>query len=285
MHTQSLSPRTPLPFARHSGRFLALFLVVFGSACGEEALDPKDPKTVDAFSIWPEPGEPESVAPLVENPWNNGVPASPVAGAGGAPDAPMKEQQSAVRLSGPPAVEAIPPLEVPAPQLSFRAYFEGSGSRKALVIHNDLSLHPVGCVVEIYANGGTEPWRTIDLLDVWRDDGDQVLCTEAIDAFACDATMSASFNGNDALVLVCDDAVLDSLGQVGTDPGAAWKSERAPEVLTKDAFLVTCAHRTPDTDPGDFVTLETWRTTDLLSPAWPAPCDERGVGGAGGTGG
>ena len=43
----------------------------------------------------------------------------------------------------------------------------------------------------------------------------------------CDEFSDAptSFNGNDALELLCDGVLLDSIGQVGTDPGTFWGVE------------------------------------------------------------
>ncbi|MBK7703449.1 MAG: hypothetical protein IPI34_11435 [bacterium] len=42
-----------------------------------------------------------------------------------------------------------------------------------------------------------------------------------------------NFNGNDAVVLKLDGAVVDCIGQVGIDPGAAWGTEPCTTVTTR----------------------------------------------------
>ena len=72
----------------------------------------------------------------------------------------------------------------------------------------------------------------------------------------CDALdgTPVGFNGDDALELVCEGAVVDSLGQVGFDPGTAWTGGI---VSTRDQTLRrSCALR-----DGDSVSM------DLFDPS------------------
>jgi hypothetical protein len=72
----------------------------------------------------------------------------------------------------------------------------------------------------------------------------------------CDGALSGSlYNGNDALVVECDSAVVDSFGQVGFDPGKGWQSKRDPEVSTMDVRLLRCDEST-DTEPSDEFELD-----------------------------
>jgi len=117
----------------------------------------------------------------------------------------------------------------------FSEYVEGSGNNKALEIYNgtgaDIDLSTLS--IERYANGSPTATESLDLpADTLADKDVYVIVNpnagiqEFIDAAdLLDATV-ITFNGDDALVLrrIADNAVLDSFGQVGVDPGEEWRS-------------------------------------------------------------
>lgn len=142
------------------------------------------------------------------------------------------------------------------PELQLTRYFEGSGANKRLHLKN---LGPAGaatCTLEIYSNGGVQAWRKIELPSLWSEGEELVLCTTKEEHEACKAEISGSgFNGNDALIVSCDDLVVDSFGRRGEDPGTAWWSLSEPPWGTKDAELVRCEIRR-DTQPDDLFLLE-----------------------------
>ena len=63
------------------------------------------------------------------------------------------------------------------------------------------------------------------------------------------ASQTINHNGNDAYELVCSGMLVDSFGQVGTDPGEAWSGSG---VSTKDTVLRRrCTIGGGDTNSGD----------------------------------
>lgn len=110
-------------------------------------------------------------------------------------------------------------------------YLEGSGNNKAVEFYND-STEPVslaGYRLELYFNGATTVGVSIPLNGQIAAGDVFVLANAAAEpallALADQRAGGGWFNGDDALVL--RDAagqVLDSLGQVGMDPGQAWGS-------------------------------------------------------------
>jgi hypothetical protein len=128
-----------------------------------------------------------------------------------------------------------------APNLLFSEYVEGSSNNKAIEISNQTgaAVDLTGCAVRIYANGAASPSSSIALSstlaagDVW------VVCHSlanvALAALCDQLTGSLSFNGDDAVELICNGTTLDVIGQIGVDPGAAWGT--AP-TSTLDTTLV-----------------------------------------------
>lgn len=112
--------------------------------------------------------------------------------------------------------------------LFFSEYVEGSGYNKALEIYNG-TADPIdlgSCAVAQYSNGSATP-LLIALDGVALQPGSVfVLANSAADAgllAGADQTSSElTFNGNDAVVLMRGLQVVDSIGQVGFDPGSAW---------------------------------------------------------------
>lgn len=112
-------------------------------------------------------------------------------------------------------------------------YIEGSSNNKAIELYNGTSapidLAAGGYKVRMYFNGGTSPTLTHNLSGVIPAGGVFVLAnpsaSSAILSLANETTSSnAWYNGDDAVLLVkgAGNTVVDSVGQVGNDPGAEW---------------------------------------------------------------
>ncbi len=107
--------------------------------------------------------------------------------------------------------------------LMFSEYVEGSGSYKALELRGVPATALIGCQLATYSNGSSSP-NTLALDGSIGASGVYVLCSSALAnaGAACDRSTNLSFNGNDAVALVCDGMSLDVIGQIGFDPGTAW---------------------------------------------------------------
>lgn len=115
-------------------------------------------------------------------------------------------------------------------ELYFSEYIEGSSNNKALEIYNSsaISLDLTGHKVEMYFNGNNAASLTINLTGNIPANGVFVLAhgsaNATILAKANQTNSSGWFNGDDAIVLKNGNTVLDSIGQVGVDPGSEWGS-------------------------------------------------------------
>ncbi|MBG6568132.1 SpnA family nuclease [Pseudomonas aeruginosa] len=143
-----------------------------------------------------------------------------------------------------------------AAELIISEYVEGSGNNKALEFYNsgsqvlDLSAYRV----EFYFNGASAAGRSIALSGSLAPGKPFVLANgvaaPALLALASQRVEGSWFNGNDAVLLRRRSGeILDSLGQVGFNPGATWGSG---DVQTLDRSLVRKADiRDGDSDPSD----------------------------------
>ncbi|MBH9499793.1 SpnA family nuclease [Pseudomonas aeruginosa] len=143
-----------------------------------------------------------------------------------------------------------------AAELIISEYVEGSGNNKALEFYNsgsqvlDLSAYRV----EFYFNGASAAGRSIDLSGSLAPGKTFVLANGVADpallALASQRVEGSWFNGNDAVLLRRRSGeILDSLGQVGFNPGPTWGSG---DVQTLDRSLVRKADiRDGDSDPSD----------------------------------
>ena len=129
-----------------------------------------------------------------------------------------------------------------APNLLFSEYVEGSSNNKALEIANlgsmDVSLS--GCQISIYSNGSASAGTNIALGGtVGASSVFQICHSSASFAGSCEQTSgSLSFNGDDAVALVCNGTVLDVIGQIGVDPGTGWGS--APTATVDQTLRRKC---------------------------------------------
>ncbi len=141
-------------------------------------------------------------------------------------------------------------------------YVEGSSNNKALEFYNgtgaSIDLAADGYQVEIYFNGSTSAGQTIALTGTVADGATYVLANSnasgAVTSVADQTSGGVTFNGDDAVVLRkgAGGPIVDSLGQVGVDPGQEWGSGL---ISTKDNTLrrldTVCAGDTTETDAFD----------------------------------
>jgi hypothetical protein len=106
----------------------------------------------------------------------------------------------------------------------FTEYVEGTGSSKALELYALTASSLEGCELETYFNGKLEPARLALHGEIPAGET-YVLCSSALASAQpplCDRSTNLTFNGDDALALRCGGQLLDVIGQIGVDPGAAW---------------------------------------------------------------
>lgn len=144
-----------------------------------------------------------------------------------------------------------------ASELYFSEYVEGSSNNKALEVFNPtgapVDLAAGGYHVQMFFNGSATPGLTVPLAGTVAP-GDvfvlaQSSANAAILAQADQTNGSGFFNGDDAVLLRKGDAVVDSIGQVGFDPGTEWGSglaSTADNTLRRKADVAG-----GDTNPGD----------------------------------
>lgn len=153
----------------------------------------------------------------------------------------------AVGLAAAPAAAA----EAAAPtELFISEYVEGSSTNKAIEIYNptDATVELAGYQLGVYFNGGTSS-TNFNLTGSVAPGGTFVFADNLLAAFADQATGAGLWNGDDAIVLRNAGAVVDSLGQVGVDPGSEWGTgltSTADNTLRRKASICV-----GDTNPND----------------------------------
>ena len=120
------------------------------------------------------------------------------------------------------------PEKDPPPTLWFSEYIEGSSSNKALELTADARSVLDGCKVNTHFNGKAEATVVATLSGVL--DAGQVLtlCTSTLKeklADICNQSGNLTFNGDDVVTLSCQGTILDVIGEIGVDPGAAWGND------------------------------------------------------------
>ena len=145
------------------------------------------------------------------------------------------------------------PARAAATELFFSEYIEGSSFNKALEIYNgtgamvDLSTY----TIELYSNGAASPSQSTVLSGLLADGDVFVIAHPTADPAilsVADSTNGSvvNFNGDDAVVLRKNGAVVDAFGQVGVDPGSEWAGGGQDDTLRRSENV--CAG---DTDPTD----------------------------------
>jgi uncharacterized protein len=145
-------------------------------------------------------------------------------------------------------------------ELFFSEYIEGSSYNKALEIYNGtgtpVDLAAGGYTLHVYFNGSASP-GTSAVLTGTVVDGDVFVFADGRAAQVildqADQTTTANlFNGDDAVVLMKGDEVVDAIGQIGFDPGSQWGTgdvSTADNTLRRKAAI--CAGDTNTSDVFD----------------------------------
>lgn len=142
-----------------------------------------------------------------------------------------------------------------ATDLMISEYIEGSSNNKAVELYNgtDHAIDLAAYELAVYFNGSTTAGLTLNLTgSVAPGDVYVVAHSSAAEAVLNQAdftTGAGLFNGDDAIALMNGGAVIDSLGQVGFDPGSEWGSG---DTSTQNNTLRRLASiDAGDTDPTD----------------------------------
>jgi len=125
------------------------------------------------------------------------------------------------------------PAEILPTELFFSEYIEGSSSNKALEIYNGTGAPVVltDYKVELYSNGNTVPGNQLTLTGSLASGDVYVIANSAANAAilaVADITSTVTYyDGDDALLLrkISTNTIIDSIGQVGIDPGTKWGTE------------------------------------------------------------
>ncbi|TVP12788.1 ExeM/NucH family extracellular endonuclease [Shewanella sp. KCT] len=160
------------------------------------------------------------------------------------------------------AIGGVSTFAQAADDLIISEYVEGSSNNKAVEFYNptgaaiDLSQYQL----EFYFNGSTSAGSTIALSGSLAAGKTYVVADNdaagEILAVANQLSTASFFNGDDTLVLRKQGQVIDSLGQLGTDPGSEWGSgdlSTQNNTLRRDPNQLIA-----DTQLDDAVTLATW---------------------------
>ncbi|MGP5157167.1 ExeM/NucH family extracellular endonuclease [Pseudoalteromonas prydzensis] len=128
-----------------------------------------------------------------------------------------------------PLALVIASLSAPASaNLIISEYVEGSSNNKAIELYNtsssDITLD--GYTLGLYSNGNTSVGNKIDLSGTLAANATYVIINagsnDELKAKGDIESTVTYFNGDDALVLMQGETVIDSFGQRGTDPGSYW---------------------------------------------------------------
>lgn len=117
-------------------------------------------------------------------------------------------------------------------ELLITEYIEGGSNNKAVELTNlgSSELDLTGYALNLYSNGSTESSQTETLTGTLAAGASLVFHnSRAAPQFILPAPQGKSstityFNGDDALTLTYNGVVVDSFGQVGTDPGSFWEA-------------------------------------------------------------
>lgn len=136
--------------------------------------------------------------------------------------------------------------------LIFSEYVEGSSFNKAIELFNsgnEINFEEDSYAVEIFSNGASTASFTINLSGVLAQNTTFVIghsrSSQTIQSNANQLSGNLNFNGDDAVALIHNGMIIDSIGQVGFDPGSQWDSgvastqnatlRRLPDILSGDS--------------------------------------------------
>ncbi|MEJ2181233.1 MAG: PEP-CTERM sorting domain-containing protein [Gammaproteobacteria bacterium] len=135
--------------------------------------------------------------------------------------------------------------------LMFSEYVEGSSYNKALELFNlgeEVNFDTGNYAIEIYSNGASAASYSINLTGSVLQNSSFLVghnrSNASILSMANQVSGSLNFNGDDAITLLHNGLVIDTIGQVGVDPGSEWGSglastqnntlRRLPDILLGD---------------------------------------------------
>lgn len=164
-------------------------------------------------------------------------------------------------------------------------YLEGSSNNKAIELTN-LGGAPLDLAdyrLALYANGRTQAagaTSSLALSGSLAAGASLVIANPASNAVIlakADVTSGVmAFNGDDALVLYRGDEIVDSLGQLGVDPGSAWEADGVSTLNTTLRRKATITQGRRDADaafsPADEYVALAQDTADGLGCAGEAAC-------------
>ena len=140
-----------------------------------------------------------------------------------------------------PAVPVVAKAD-PATELFLSEYIEGSSFNKAIEIYNgtggSVDLAAGVYTLELYSNGSATISASLALTGTLAD-GDVFVAAHgsADTAILAQADVTSNtvinFNGDDAVVLRKNGAVVDVFGQVGFDPGSQWAGGGQDDTLRR----------------------------------------------------
>ncbi|WP_430647078.1 ExeM/NucH family extracellular endonuclease [Agromyces sp. GXS1127] len=151
-----------------------------------------------------------------------------------------------------PATAAVA-AEVEPSDLIISEYVEGSSFNKAVELYNptdaDISLATYS--LGVYFNGSSTltAGGTFALEGTVVAGGTFVFADEDLEDYADQITSASLWNGDDAIVLKRGDNVVDSLGQVGFDPGERWGA--SPTSTQNNTLRRNADVCVGDTNPSD----------------------------------
>jgi predicted extracellular nuclease len=159
-----------------------------------------------------------------------------------------------------PFVAATPASAAPPSELFFSEYVEGSSNNKALEIYNGtgatIDLGAAGYNVQVFTNGSATGGSPIALTGTVTNGDAYVLANSTgtndpvLRAATDQFSGSVTYNGNDAVALRNGNTVIDVIGQIGTDPGAAgWGAD--PTNTTDNTIRRKTSVTTGDPDGSD----------------------------------
>ncbi len=127
------------------------------------------------------------------------------------------------------AIPLSTPITANASSVYFSEYLEGSSFNKALEIFNHGAIAVENLQIVLYANGSSSPSATIALNGSIPPGGVFVIAgsrsNPALASLADQLSGSLNFNGDDAIGLILNGVLVDTIGQIGFDPGAGWTTD------------------------------------------------------------
>lgn len=147
------------------------------------------------------------------------------------------------------------PVSAAADDIFISEYIEGGSFNKAIEIYNGtgaaVDLGANVYTLELYSNGAATASQSVALSGVLADGDVYIVAHGSADAVILAETdlissTVANFNGDDAVVLRKNGAVVDAFGQIGFDPGSEWDGGGQNDTLRRAEAV--CAG---DTNPDD----------------------------------